>query len=251
MTRLLLLALFLTSQTAMAITNIESQRLNNTEPGTSGNISFTLDGEVGDSDEFTLGSAITFIRSYAHDEWIVLLNREYSEIDDEVNTDETLLHIRHLTKHNQHWGHEVFTQYEEDLFSDLAKRSIFGAGVRYTLNADTKLKTANHFGLGAFYEDEEYADNILEDDEQNVRLNIYWSYRNKLADNMTYTSTLYFQPDVEEFGDDKGLWQNAVTISVTSTISLSVIWNASYDTKAPDGNEESELNYKSIIIYNF
>ena len=251
MTRLLLLTLLLTSQTVFAITNIESQRLNNTEPGTSGNISFTLDGEVGDSDELTLGSAITFIRSYTRDEWIVLLNREYSEIDDEVNTDETLLHIRHLTKHNEHWGHEVFTQYEEDLFSDLAKRSIFGAGVRYTLNADTKLKTANHFGLGAFYEDEEYAASILEDDEQNVRLNIYWSYRNKLADNMTYTSTLYFQPDVEEFGDDKGLWQNAVTISVTSTISLSVIWNASYDTKAPDGNEDTELNYKSIIIYNF
>lgn len=251
MTRLLLLTFLLASQTALAITNIETQRLNNTEPGTSGNISFTLDGEMGDSDEFTLGAAITFIRSYTRDEWIVLLDREYSEIDDEVNTDETLLHVRHLTKHNQHWGHEVFTQYEEDLFSDLAKRAILGAGVRYTLNADTKLKTANHFGLGAFYEDEKYADNILEDDEQNVRLNLYWSYRNKLADNMTYTSTLYFQPDVEEFGDDKGLWQNAVTISVTSTISLSVLWNASYDTKAPDGNEDSELNYKSIIIYNF
>ena len=251
MTRLLLLTFLLASQTALAITNIETQRLNNTEPGTSGNISFTLDGEMGDSDEFTLGAAITFIRSYTRDEWIVLLDREYSEIDDEVNTDETLLHVRHLTKHNQHWGHEVFTQYEEDLFSDLAKRSLFGSGVPHTRNADTKLKTAHHFGLGVFYEDEKYADSILEDDEQNVRLNLYWSYRNKLADNMTDTSTLYFQPDVEEFGDDKGLWQNAVTISVTSTISLSVLWNASYDTKAPDGNEDSELNYKSIIIYNF
>ena len=251
MTRLLICLLIVSSQSVSAITNIESQRLNNTSPGTSGNISFTLDGELGDSDEFTLGSAITFIQSYARDEWIVLLDREYSEVDDEVNTDESLLHIRHLTKHDEHWGHEVFTQYEEDLFSDLAKRIIFGAGARYTLNADTKLKTANHFGLGAFYEDEEYASNIVEENEQNVRLNLYWSYRNKLADNMTYTSTLYFQPDVEDFADDKGLWQNAVTISVTSTISLSVIWNASYDTKAPDGDEDSELNYKSIIIYNF
>lgn len=251
MTRLLFLLFFLTTQSTFAITNIESQRLNNAEPGTSGNISFTLDGEVGDSDEFTLGSAITFIRSYARDEWIVLLDREYSELDDEVNTDETLLHIRHLTKHSDHWGHEVFTQYEEDLFSDLKKRIILGAGVRYTLNADTKLKTANHFGVGAFYEDEEYAATILEDNEQNVRLNLYWAYRNKLADNMTYTSTLYLQPDVEDFADDKGLWQNAVTISVTSTISLSVIWNVSHDTKAPDGSEDTELNYKSIIIYNF
>lgn len=251
MTRLLSIILFCVPTSAFAITNIESQRLNNTTPGTKGNISFTLDGEVSESDEFTLGSAITFIRSYSRDEWIVLLNREYSEIDSEVNTDETLLHVRHLTKHNPHWGHEVFTQYEEDLFSDLAKRTLLGAGVRYTLDANPELKTANHFGFGLFYEDEEYADTILEDDEQNVRLNIYWSYRNKLAENTTYTSTLYFQPDVNALDDIKGLWQNAVTVSVTSTISLSVTWNVIHDNHAPDGDEDSEVNYKSLIIYNF
>jgi putative salt-induced outer membrane protein YdiY len=251
MFRFLASIFLLVSQSTLAITNIESQRLNDTSLGTKGNISFTLDGEIGESDEFTLGSAITLIRSYVGGEWIVLLDREYSEIDDEVNTDETLVHLRHLTQHSPHWGHEVFTQYEEDLFADLAKRAILGAGARYTLNADPELKTANHFGLGAFYEDEEYADNIIEDNEQNVRLNIYWAYRNRLAENMTYTSTLYFQPDVEEFADNKGLWQNAVTISVTTTISLSVTWNALYDTHAPDGEDDTEFDYKSIIIYNF
>jgi len=240
MLRLILPFFIFVSQSTLAITNIESQRLNNTSPGTKGNISFTLDGEVGESDEFTLGSAITLIRSYTKDEWIVLLDREYSEVDDEVNTDETLLHIRHLTKHSDHWGHEVFTQYEEDLFAeDLAKRSIFGAGARYTLDANPELKTANHFGLGAFYEDEEYASDITLDNEQNVRLNIYWAYRNRLAQNMTYTSTLYFQPDIRDVSDNKGIWQNAVTISVTSTISLSVTWDALYDTQAPDGSDDS------------
>ena len=251
MLRLILPIFLFIAHSAFAITNIESQRLNNTTPGTKGNISFTLDGEIGESDELTLGSAITLIRSYARDEWIVLLDREYSEVDDEVNTDETLLHVRHLTKHSSHWGHEVFTQYEEDLFADLAKRSILGAGARYTLDANPELKTANHFGLGAFYEDEEYASTIVQDNEQNVRLNIYWAYRNRLAENMTYTSTLYFQPDVSDVSDNKGLWQNAVTISVTSTISLSITWNALYDTHAPDGNYDTELDYKSIIIYNF
>eukprot|EP00399_MALV-I-05_sp_L67-4_P000137 gene135-biopygen273 len=133
----------------------------------------------------------------------------------------------------------------------LAKRSIFGAGARYTLDANPELKTANHFGLGAFYEDEEYASDITLDNEQNVRLNIYWAYRNRLAQNMTYTSTLYFQPDIRDVSDNKGIWQNAVTISVTSTISLSVTWDALYDTQAPDGSDDSELEYKSIIIYNF
>ena len=77
MLRLILPFFIFVSQSTLAITNIESQRLNNTSPGTKGNISFTLDGEVGESDEFTLGSAITLIRSYTKDEWIVLLDREY------------------------------------------------------------------------------------------------------------------------------------------------------------------------------
>ena len=251
MLRFILPLVLLLSQPVLAITNIENQRLNNTSLGTKGNVSLTLDGEIGESDEVALGAAITLIRAYTQDEWIVLLNREYKEVDDKVNTDETLLHLRHLTKHNPHWGHEVFTQYEEDLFADLSKRVILGAGIRYTLDANPELKTANHFGLGAFYENEEYAASVSAENEQNTRLNLYWAYRNTLAQNMTYTSTLYFQPDMKDLSDDKGLWQNAITISVTSTISLSVTWNALYDTHAPDGKEKTEIDYKSIIIYNF
>lgn len=246
-----ILALLLLANSVHAITNIESQRLKSGEPGTSGNISFTLDGEIGESDEFTLGSSVTFIRSYTKDEWIVLFNREYSEEEGEVYSDETLIHLRHLTKHSNHWGHEVFTQYEEDLFTDLRSRSLIGAGARYTLNSDLTLKTANHFGLGLFYEDEEYARTITEDDEENVRLNIYWTYRNNITENTTYTSTLYYQPDVAAMNDTKGLWQNSVTISVTSTISLRLKWDLTHDNHAPDGSSETDLSYNSIIIYNF
>jgi len=245
------LVLLLASQYAFAITNIESQRLNNTGPGTSGNISLTADGEIGENDDFTLGTAVTFIRSYTKDEWIVLFNREYSEEDGDVYSDETLVHLRHLTKHSAHWGHEVFIQYEEDLFTDLRSRGLIGGGARYTLDANPELKTANHFGMGLFYEDEEYARNIVEEDEENVRLNLYWTYRNNLTDNTKYTSTLYYQPDLADLADTKGLWQNAITISVTATISLRLNWDLTHDNHAPDGDSETDLSYKSILIYNF
>ena len=243
--------LIVISTQVLAITNIESQRLNNAEPGTSGNISFTLDGEIGESDDFTLGSSVTFIRSYTKDEWIVLFNREYSEEEGDVYSDETLIHLRHLTKHSPHWGHEVFVQYEEDLFTDLRSRSLIGGGGRYTLNANPELKTANHFGFGFYYEDEEYARTIVEKDEENVRLNLYWTYRNNLTENTKYTSTLYYQPDIQELSDTKGLWQNAITISVTSTISLRLKWDVTHDNHAPDGDSETDISYNSIIIYNF
>ncbi len=243
----LLTGLALQSQ---AITNIESTRLNNTEEGTTGNISLSLDGRIGSSDKVALGTAVKLIRAYDHDEWIAIISRDYAEVDSEVNTDESLLHLRYLTKHTPNWGHEVFTQYQEDKFSFLARRTLVGGGLRYTLTSATPLLQANHMGFGLFYEEEDYV-NTPSEDESNVRLNLYWAYKNKVNDNILYTSTLYFQPEIDQLSDQKGLWQNSLTISVTSTISLSLEWDVEHDTRTPDGANDTETSYNSVLIYNF
>ena len=46
------------STSAFAITNIESERLNNAEEGTTGSMSLSMDGKVGSSDKIALGSAL-------------------------------------------------------------------------------------------------------------------------------------------------------------------------------------------------
>lgn len=236
---------------SFAITNIENERLNNSSEGTKGSISLSLDGKIGESDKVSLGTALKLIRSYRRDELIALISRDYAEVDDEVNTDESLVHLRYLTKHTRNWGHEVFTQYEEDQFSDMSKRWLLGAGVRYTLTPNPEQQHANHLGVGAFYEEETYDESITDPNQKNIRLNLYWAYRNQMAENILYTSTLYFQPEFENLSDEKGLWQNTLTISVTSTISLSLTWDVEHDTDTPDGTNDTETSYNSVLIYNF
>ncbi len=246
--------LFLVMPFSHGITNIESERLNNNQEGTTGNISLSLDGRIGSSDKLALGTEVKLIRAYRHDEWIAIISRDYAEVDREVNTDESLLHLRYLTKHTRQWGHEVFTQYQEDKFSFLAKRSLVGAGMRYTLSSNDQEQKDNHFGFGLFYEEEEYttsSDVSAEEDDQSIRFNLYWAYKNSIADTITYTSTLYFQPKLDKLSDEKGLWQNALTISVTSTISLSLTWDVEHDTHTPNNAENTETSYNSVLIYNF
>ena len=246
------IAASLFSSASIAITNIESERLNNTEEGTKGSVSLSLDGRMGSSDKVALGTSVKLIRSFTRDELITLISRDYAEVDNVVNTDESLVHIRYLTKHTKNWGHEVFTQYQEDRFSSLAQRSLLGAGVRYTLNQTPEQKEANHFGVGFFYEEEKYVSSITVPDENTFRFNLYWAYRNKLADNVRYTSTLYFQPQLKDLSDEKGLWQNALTISVTSTINLSLTWDIEHDTDTPvNSSNNTETSYNSVLIYNF
>lgn len=242
------------ASTSLAITNIESTRLNNTEEGTTGNVSLSLDGRIGNSDKLALGTALKLIRAYRRDEWIAIVSRDYAEVDSEVNTDESLVHLRYLTKHTRNWGHEIFVQYQEDKFSFLSKRSLAGAGLRYTLSSNIPKEEqthANHFGFGFFHEEEEYIPGVNTDDEKSIRLNLYWAFKNKISDNAFYTSTLYFQPKLERLSDEKGLWQNALTISVTKTISLSLTWDVEHDTHTPDGANDTETSYNSVLIYNF
>lgn len=249
-TTLLAAILLLPISSAFAVTNIETERLNNQSQGTKGAISLSLDGRIGSSDKIALGTALKLIQSFSKDELIVIMSRDYAEIDNDVNTDEAFVHLRYLTKHNANWGHEVFTQYEENKFSALKQRWLAGGGARYTLTP-TNPSQANHLGAGVFYEDEMYASSSTADNEENVRLNFYWSYKNQLTENAQYTSTLYFQPDTNDFADQKGLWQNALSISVTSTISLSLSWEVEHDTQTPDGLNSTETNYTSLLIYNF
>jgi putative salt-induced outer membrane protein YdiY len=132
----------------------------------------------------------------------------------------------------------------------LAKCSLLGAGGCYTLSSEHLLQQANNIGLGLFYEVEDYT-NTSTKNENNVRLNLYWAYKNKVNDNMLYTSTFYFQPDTVQFSDQQGQWQNALTLSVTSTISLNLSWDMEHDTRTPNGANDTGTRYNSVLIYNF
>jgi hypothetical protein len=239
------------ASSAIAITNIESERLNNSTEGTSGSISLALDGRIGESDKLALGTSIKLIKYYENDELMTIISRDYAEVDDVVNTDESFIHLRYLHKYSNNWGQELFTQYQENRFSFLAKRSLIGAGTRYTLTQDEDRQSANHFGMGLFYEDEGYINSINVADEHTIRFNIYWALKKNLANNIKYTSTLYLQPKISRLTDQKGIWQNAVTISVTSTINLSFSWDIEHDTATPTNNNNTETSYDSVLIYNF
>ncbi len=247
---LLGLSLLSISASATAITNIESQRMNNPNEGTTGSLSFTLDGREGNSDKIAMGSELKVIHSTTRHEYIVIGSRDYAEVDRQVNTDKTFLHLRHLHKLTPNFGHETFVQHEDDEFRLLSSRNLIGGGVRYTFDP-TNPTQVNSVGAGLFYEDEDYIGGGTDNDEETVRLNLYWAYKNKFSEHALYTSTLYFQPSTEDLSDEKGLWQNALTLSVTSKVSLSVKWDVVHDTKTPDDLVATETTYKTVLIYNF
>ncbi len=244
------LLLLVNADPCHTITNIESERLSNTEFGTSGAVGLTLDGRKGSSDKIAGGLELKLIHTSPKDQWITLLNRDYAEVDNEINTDKTFLHIQYLTVDTPNWGHEVFTQYEDDAFRSFASTWLLGGGMRYTLTP-TSPNRAHVLGFGAFYEDEDYLGEGHRNDEHIVRLNFYWAFRRIFSGNAEYTSTFYFQPSVRNLSDEKGLWQNAITLGVTAKVSLRVRWDVAHDTDSPESVVATETAYKTVLIYEF
>ena len=238
------------SLSASAITNIESERLAQDAEGTRGHLSFTLDGREGNSDKIAYGSELKLNHHNQDNEWLILTSRDYAEVDDQVNTDKTFAHIRFVIKHSSTWAHEIFVQHEDDEFRSLSSRGLVGTGIRHTITPKNEHEL-NRIGLGLFFEDEDYLNDGADNDEEAVRLNLYWTYKNRLSEHAKYSSTFYFQPRLDDLNDQKGLWQNAVTASVTETISLSVKWDVVHDTRTPDEVVATETTYKTVLIYNF
>lgn len=243
-------ALTLCSAATNAITNIERERLGDHAQGTRGHVSVTLDGREANSDKIALGSELKLHHHTLQHEWLMLASRDYAEVDDEVNTDKTFAHLRFVKKQSSKWAYETFAQHEDDEFRSLSSRALLGAGIRHTIPSKNEHEL-NRFGVGFFLEDEDYLHEGDKNDEQTVRLNLYWAYKNRLNDHASYSSTFYFQPSVEDMNDQKGLWQNAITASVTETISLSVKWDVVHDTRTPDEVVATETTYKTVLIYNF
>lgn len=243
-------ALTLFSASTLAITNIESQRLSHDAEGTQGHLSFTLDGREGNSDKIAFGSELKLNHHNKDHEWLVLTSRDYAEVDDQVNTDKTFAHVRFVQKQSATWAYEYFVQHEDDEFRSLSSRGLLGTGIRRTITPKNEHEL-NRIGVGFFLEDEDYLNLGSENDEETVRLNLYWTYKNRFNDHASYSSTFYFQPSLEDMSDQKGLWQNAITASVTETISLSVKWDVVHDTRTPDEVVATETTYKTVLIYNF
>lgn len=238
------------SQAAQAIVNIESERLDNPNLGLNGSVAFTLDGKTGSSEKVEFGTELKLIKSASADETIFILEKDYAEVNDQKNTDNSFVHLRYLTKDTPNWGHEVFVQAENDDFRALKSRYLVGLGMRYTLTPVNEL-SANVLGFGFYYEDEAYADEGTNNDEKNIRGNFYWTYKHKISDFAALRSTFYFQPKVNDFSDEKGLWVFSVSSSITEKLLLKISVDVVHDTKTPESVVATETSYETEIVYVF
>ena len=208
------------------IVNMESARKENLS-GFHFQANLGLNGSSGTVDR-TNYSVETRI-DYNSDNWqrFGVFSYKREEKDDSITSNNTFFHLRAVRKVNSLLSLEVFTQLSEKPLQKIKRRELFGAGVRLSPYKSFRL------GLGLFNENEE---RILSDTRKTTRLNTYITNDFKISDTATFESTLYVQPDIDDFSEIRSFFVTGLRLKISekfsTIITVSYTHLRYHDTKA-------------------
>lgn len=243
---------------AVAITNIESQRVKPIPEGLSGQIEFQFDGKSGNSEEedYALSGRLNIKRE--QDLWFLIASHEYDKANGNKDVDKSFAHGRWVHSYSPTWAGEAFIQYQDNQFTRLLSRYLVGTGGRFTvLDESDKLNLA--VGAGAFYVREREDLTTYETNADYLRLNSYLSYKQQLNEHVSIISTAYYQPKASEFDDYNVLWNTSLISKLNNSLKLKLAFNISHDSEAPKNPEadppvdidSTDAEYSVSILYEF
>ena len=230
----LFLSLFLLNDLVFAqIVNMESARKESLS-GFQFQANFGLNGSSGTVDR-TNYSVETRL-DYNSNKWqrFGVFSYKREEKDDSITSNNTFFHLRAVRKVNNLVSWEVFSQLSEKPLQKIKRRELFGAGVR--LNPYKTLRV----GLGLFDENEE---RILSETRKTTRLNTYITNDFKISDTATFESTLYIQPDIDDFSEVRSFFVAGLRLKITEKFSSIISYENTYDSSPPPSTDRSNSFY--------
>lgn len=241
------------SQPTLAIVNLEDLHLGQPKDGTTGSVSFGLDGASGNSEQSRaqIGGRLEWHK--AQTTRLFMANATYGESFGKEDQNKAFAHARNMFEYEKGRTWELFAQIETNKFSRLNFRGLIGTGIRWTLSE--KLKDhAMFLGTGFFYSEEELAklNNLSDSGMSSVtRGNFYLVYKKRLNDTVSLVSTTYVQPALKDVEDVRVLEDAGLQIKLAEQLNLGLSLQISHDSQPPLTVEKTDVIYNTAIEYRF
>ncbi len=213
-----------------AFLNIESLRQQKAQkPGLLGSTGLRLNDQKGNVDKtlFQLNTLNRLSNGKSH--YIFLGQYRYGKSFSQEDTRQGHLHLRYTRQSYERLASEYYIQSEFNKFENLSLRVLGGAGLRLRLFANDKASLFT--GLGAFYEKEDLENDR---DPENPRGNLYLSSLIQIK-NSQLSSTLYYQPNTEDFNDFRFRFNIGLETLLMKNLSQSIEYTIRRDTRPPRG----------------
>jgi hypothetical protein len=238
--------------TAHAQVNIEKLRVLPQEDGTSGQFNLNTAFTQGNIDflDFALGSYLAQVSGPHLFFWVTNVRfaakRTQSDyqaepfvdlMDDEAHfSNKMLTHVRYNYNLTDWLAAEIYSQYEFNEFLLLDRRLLGGIGPRFTI-----LDASGGglwFGTSAMLENERVIEETIAEgvdpDSTVVRSSNYATSELNPTEEVSWVTTVYFQPRVPEFGDFRVIGETGITYKVTDTFAFTLDFRVRHDSQVPE-----------------
>lgn len=238
---------------ANAIVEMESIHLGKSDEGMSGRFEVSAFSSSGNTEkeEVSLGAKVQW-QEELHIVYGVV-DYSYGQDQGDTNINKGFFHLRYIYQFHNDFTSEIFLQTEKDEFRRLTYRRLAGVGLRYSI-FEREDKGAIYFGAGLFYEKEQLIQDQKYTDENNVETgsaNLYLILKYKLSDSTSLVSSTYYQPNLRYSVDYRASENASLVIAINKALALKLSAIATHDSQPPQGVEQTDITYKTSIVYQF
>lgn len=248
MRNLLVFLLLFTPHTALAIVNAEDLNLYIEEDGFVGKGGISVSGSSGNSDKINGEGSLRLLWKHGGHTNMLVGSYAYGKSRGNRDTNKSFVHLRHRYALDRIWAVEAFAQAQQNEFTQLKLRSLFGGGLRYSRELSNH---AIHLGLGSFYEQERLRAAANTPDAQLWRGNIYFAWRFAVNERIRLQNTVYYQPAWKNTADFRVLEDAAISISLANQLDLKLSLEVAHDSLPPVGIRQTDISYKTGLELRF
>ena len=144
------------------------------------------------------------------------------------------MHLRGVRKISPLLAIEGFIQLSEKPLQKIKRRELIGAGVRLSPYKLIRV------GLGIFNEDEE---RVLSKSRETVRINSYITNSFNISESASFESTLYIQPDIEDFSELRSYLVLGLRLKISERFSSIITYENTHDSSPPPLTDKSNSFY--------
>ncbi len=235
-------------QARAQIVNVESQRISTDTTGWAGSVEggFSVAKDVEQVFSANAGAHIQY--KGAKSLYFLLGDYSFLKGAEKKYIDNIFFHYRYNYKFTEAIRGEFFTQLQGNKITKIDTRFLVGLGPRIKVPTSNKLKA--FVGVIFMYE---YEKELTEElaYHRDARNSTYFSITYMPNEIIKLTSTTFYQPRLDHFGDFRILNQENVAFTITKKLSAVLSWNYLFDRYPVEGVPLSNFTFKTGFKYLF
>lgn len=237
---------------APAQVNVEPLRDKLADDGIGGDVSASVTAYRGNVEGTILGASGLLGLSDDNHLGYFVGRANYTQFGGDARVANAFAHARFNERFEDWFSWEAYLQAESNRFRALSRRALVGSGPRFTREVSESFSM--FYGTAYMFELAEYSKDLPPRDapvDRAHRWSHYGGFSFDIIDEVNFTTTNYYQPRFDEFGDYRALLTAGLRFSVTQRLSTKLDVSVRHESRVPEEVKKTDLEWVNAVQVSF